>query len=196
MAEAPSPGVLFRAELIGFRNLMGKFAAVDERGRESQRRMLRNVLQRLRAAAQDESPESDEVDPRHPVHFANQWRVVAQQTDRGSAGILFNESPHWNLVLFKTKPHVIRARGDAQAEDIDPIFAARGKQVEFEQHYLQFTDSSGDIIFRKSVRHPGTEGNPVHERVLARERPAMQVELRRAAREVLTELGAAPRRRR
>ncbi len=183
----------FKVELVGFRDLYGRFVAAIPEAKAYQRGMVRNVMERVKIAAEDASPMSEQEDVRHRVHFAHSWKVGLRSTENGTIGYLYNTAPHWNLVLFPTQDHFIRPIGseeDDTDEDQEAIaeFARRGYGVERggdkPRHSLRFPDRDGNIIFRMKVHHPGTEGNPLHEKAWAHELPYAEGELRSVARKV------------
>lgn len=103
-------------------------------------------------------------------HFADSWTARVQPAYAGGATItLTNFAPHAAYVLFPTRPHRIPLAGNAHL------------------HWTGGKFGPGDH-FAAHVNHPGTKGNPVHERALAAEQPDITAQMANLGQEFTVEL--------
>jgi len=170
-----------RIDLVGWRGTRGRFVAATSAAKQQMADALEQQGAALVHLAQAESPHG-----RHPfgtepgsVHFAAAWRSTFSATETGGTTTLENVSPHAEYVLFPTRPHPIVAADRPSATDPG------------HEHVLRFAGRGGEVVFRHDVQHPGTPGNPVHERTWQAAQAGVLAALGKVATTVDAQIAAA-----
>ena len=126
----------------------------------------------LRARAIQESPVG-KTPALDGTRFRDSWVTEVDPEYQGGARVtLGNSSPHALFVIDPTRPHSIYANhiiGESATTSGPRPLRGIGGGLGF----LRF-DVGGETHFAHMVNHPGTPGNPVHERVDAQMQPRYQ----------------------
>lgn len=167
-----------RVELVGYRSRRGRFVGVSQTARDRQRTTAVKWLRTATGVAKHESPLAQRKraanDPRRrrptPARFRDSWQPEYRENAGGAEAWLTNTAPHAGFVIYPTRPHAITPR--------------RARRLIFEPHGA----GTGIFVYAKRVRHPGTRGNNVPERVLRAMESWGRDELARVAGEVRADL--------
>jgi len=171
----------FSITLVGWRGTSGRFSKATADAIQQMQDAVQAQGAALVQAAEAHSPHGQHPFgvPHDYVRFAGAWRAPYEPTDTGGTVTLENVSPHADYVLFPTRPHPI------DAEDRDSVtFPGHA-------HVLRFMGKGGKVVFREHVEHPGTHGNPVHERAWAQVEVGVSASLARVAGRVDAAFAAA-----
>lgn len=187
MAEQRSPQTerILSAELVGWRDRRGRFGRLTVFARHALRELIDEQLSVMQALAVRESPDGGfrlvpgdrEGRTYRPLpRFKDRWVVHSSVSRTGASGWLGNTAQHAPFVLFPTRPHTIAPRRRKALRYLRGVAPAGGAGV-------------GNIVFsRRAVRHPGTRGNNVVERVWQRHGDDVHRELARRAGKVREEI--------
>lgn len=168
----------FEIVVKGHRDALGRFAEALDYVADRRREVSEGWGERMVKLAEDLSPKSlaGLVDRRKlkakGEHFAYQWVYEVIDTgDYEGRLTLDNTSPYRDFVLYPTSPHRIPKGGRTEMK-------ARGYPLRW------FDLATGEEIRAWEVWHPGTPGNPVHERVLEEMEEEMVMDLQKVAGQV------------
>jgi len=174
---------LIRIVVEGHRDAAGRFTRALDHAAHMRRQYAEEWAERMVQLARDESPKDTlHRDPRKAEprqHFYQQWyAVVDDEGDYRGTITLDNRSPIRDYVLYPTKPHRIPVGGNTSYEVAAAVQKAKGYPL------LWYDRDTGEPCRAWAVWHPGTKGNPVHERVIEELEEDLVRDLQRVAGQV------------
>lgn len=138
-----------KIKLEGWPGRGAKLLRINKQARQKCLQVAQRLAQETTALAKAESPTGERDSRQTGPRFKNSWTTTVRPTTDGARVTLGNTSPYARYVLEKTKPHRIPRQGST-------LLAWQGGKYGPGWHYAMH------------VQHPGTKGNPVHERVASR----------------------------
>lgn len=170
--------------MMGFRDILGRFAKADGAIKFRSRKIAEEAGQLAVKALKKNAPvgvhyiissDGKSVKETRPATLKKSLKYKLVQTNKGTEVHILC-APHAAFVVKPTKAHEIVAKNKKSLRFFWPGAPAQVVKAQ-----------GGNIVHFTRVWHPGTKGNPFHERTIVEIEPKLKNLMNKGAARVLTE---------